>query len=57
MEAISLRLLQTSGSFIKRDRLPELWASEIFNSQFSPSLFISGRSKTMLAKTEAKISS
>lgn len=57
MEAISLRLLQTSGSFIKRDCLPELWASEIFNSQFSPSLFISGRSETMLAKTEAKISS
>lgn len=31
MGAISLQLLQTLGSFIKRDRLPQLWASEIFN--------------------------
>lgn len=31
MEAISLRILQTWGSFIKRSRLPELWANEIFN--------------------------
>lgn len=58
MEAISLRLLQASGSFIKRDRLPELWASEIFNCTASPPpLLISELSETMLAGIKAKISS
>lgn len=55
MEAISLQLLQTLGSFVKRDRLPELWASEIFNcTASSPSLLISELSEMMLVK--AKIS-